>query len=63
MKAAGFNGSCRIQWELQDLPFIVQRDGFRVVGHEHIMGSLEGSEDQSVDRVFLDVLWKQKGRK
>lgn len=38
------------------LPFIIQRDGFRMVGNKHIMGPFERPEDQSVDRVLLDVL-------
>lgn len=28
-----------------------------MVGHKHVMGPFERSEDQSVNRVFLDVLW------
>lgn len=39
-----------------ELPFVVPCDGLRVVGHKHIVRPFEGSEDQSVDRMLLDIL-------
>lgn len=39
-----------------ELPFVVPCYGLSVVGHKHIVRPFEGSEDQSVDRMLLDIL-------
>lgn len=39
-----------------ELPFVVPCYGLGVVRHKHIVRPFEGSEDQSVDRMLLDIL-------
>lgn len=44
--------------ENPESPLVILCDGFGVVGHKHIVRPFQGSEDQSMDRVFLHILQK-----
>lgn len=42
-----------------EIPFVVPCDGLSMVGHKHVVRPFEGSEDQSVDRMLLDILYER----